>query len=91
MHLSMSGKGSGDNNAARESLFGRDKTTAARDHVLTNEAQVRANLFDYLEVFSNPHRQHASPGDRSPMQAEAKPSPRGGRRKSLGFLLKLTP
>ena len=50
---SMSGKGNCYDNAAIESFFGRYKTSAVRDHVFANEAQVRANVFDYIEVFYN--------------------------------------
>jgi len=72
MHPSMSGKGNCYDNAAMESFFGRYKTAAVRDHVFANEAQVRANVFDYIEVFYNRYRKHASLGYLSPMQAEAK-------------------
>ncbi len=68
----MSGKGNCYDNAAMESFFGRCKTAAVRDHVFTTEAQVRANVFDYIEVFYNRYRKHASLGYLSPMQAEAK-------------------
>lgn len=44
-----------------ESFFGRYKTAAVRDHA-----------FDYIEVFYNRYRKHASLGYLSPMQAEAK-------------------
>ena len=75
MHPSMSAKGNCYDNAAMESFFGRYKTAAVRDHVFTNEGQVRANVFNYTEVFYNRYRKHASLGYLSPMQAEAKFSP----------------
>ncbi len=53
-----------------ESFFGRYKTAAGRDHVFANEAQVRANVFNSIEVFYNRYRKHASLGYLSPMQAE---------------------
>ena len=34
-----------------ESFFGRYKTTAVRDWVLANEAKVRVNAFDDIEVY----------------------------------------
>ncbi len=45
-----------------------------------NETQVRANVFNTIEVFYNRYRKHASLGYLSPMQAEAKflPPPIGG-------------
>ena len=75
MHPSMSRKGNCYDNAAMESFYGRYKTAAVRDHVFVNEAQVRANVFDYIEVFYNRFRKHASLGYLSPMQAEAKNLP----------------
>jgi transposase InsO family protein len=72
MHPSMSGKGNCYDNAAMKSFSARYKTAAVRDHVFTSEAQVRANVFDYIEVFYNRYRKHASLGYLSPIQAEAK-------------------
>lgn len=72
MHPSMSAKGNCYDNAAMESFFGRYKTAAVRDHVFANEDQVRANVFNYIEIFYNRYRKHASLGYLSPMQAEAK-------------------
>lgn len=71
MHPSMSRKGNCYDNAAMESFYGRYKTTAVRDHIFTEEAQLRANVFEYIEVFYNRYRKHASLGYLSPMQAEA--------------------
>lgn len=72
MHPSMSGKGNCYDNAAIESFFGRYKTAAVRDHVFASETEVRANVFNYIEVFYNRYRKHASLGYLSPMQAEMK-------------------
>lgn len=72
MHPSMSGKGNCYDNAAMESFFGRYKTAAVRDHVFASETEVRANVFDYIEVFYNRFRKHASLGYLSPFQAEEK-------------------
>lgn len=72
MHPSMSAKGNCYDNAAMESFFGRYKTAAVRDHIFVNETQVRANVFDYIEVFYNRYRKHASLGYLNPMQAEEK-------------------
>ena len=52
-------------------VYGRYNTTAVRDHTFTDEAQLRANVFEYIEVFYNRYRKHASLGYLSPMQAEA--------------------
>ena len=72
MQPSMSRKGNCYDNAAMESFFGRYKTSSVRDHIFANEDQVRANVFEYIEVFYNRVRKHASLGYLSPMQAEAK-------------------
>lgn len=69
---SMSRKANCYDNAAMESFFGRYKTAAVRDLIFADEDQVRANVFDYIEVFYNRFRKHASLGYLSPMQAEAK-------------------
>jgi len=83
MHPSMSAQGNCYDNAAMESFFGRYKTSAVRDHVFANEAQVRANVFDYIEVFYNRYRKHASLGYLSPIQAEAKfLPPMGGKQEA---------
>ncbi len=57
---------------AMESFYGRYKTTAVRDHIFADEAELRANVFDYIEVFYNRFRKHAALDYLSPMQAEAK-------------------
>jgi putative transposase len=81
MHPSMSGKGHCYDNAAMESFFGRYKTSSVRAHVFADEAQIRANVFEYIEVFYNRFRKHASLGYLSPMQAEEKSCPPWGARK----------
>ena len=45
-----------------ESSFGHYKTSTVRDHVFDNEDQVRANVFNYIEVFYNRYRKHTSLG-----------------------------
>jgi transposase InsO family protein len=69
---SMSRKGNCYDNSAMESFFGRYKTTSVRDHVFSDEAALRANVFEYIEIFYNRFRKHASLGYLNPMQAEAK-------------------
>ena len=84
MHPSMSARGNCYDNAAMESFFGRYKTAAVRDHVFANQAQIRANVFDYIEVFYNRYRKHASLGYLSPIQAEAKFLPPMGGNQEAG-------
>ncbi len=80
MHPSMSRKGNCYDNAAMESFYGRYKSSSVRDHVFADADQLRANVFEYIEVFYNRFRKHASLGYCSPMQAEEKLlPPMGGR------------
>ena len=78
MHPSMSRQGNCYDNAAMESFYGRYKTAAVRDHIFTDEAELRANVFNYIEVFYNRFRKHASLGYLSPLQAESKNLPPRG-------------
>jgi transposase InsO family protein len=79
MKPSMSAKGNCYDNAAMESFFGRYKTSSVRGHVFADESELRANVFDYIEMFYNRFRKHSSLGYRSPMQTEEKLCPMGGR------------
>lgn len=72
MNPSMSRKGNCYDNAAMESFYGRYKTSSVRGHIFADDAELRANVFDYIEVFYNRFRKHSSLGYKSPMQAEEK-------------------
>lgn len=72
MNPSMSRKGNCYDNAAMESFYGRYKTSSVRDHVFADESELRANVFDYIEIFYNRFRKHAGLAYLSPLQAEAK-------------------
>jgi len=50
----MSRQGNCYNNAAMESFYGRYKTAAVRDHIFTDEAELRANVFEYIELLLQP-------------------------------------
>lgn len=78
MQQSMSAKGNCYDNAAMESFYGRYKTSSVRDYVFENEAEVRSNAFEYIEIFYNRFRKHASLGYKSPMQIEENFCPLGG-------------
>lgn len=79
MAPSMSGRGNCYDNAAMESFFGRYKTSSVRSHSFANQDELRANVFEYIEVFYNRFRKHAALGYVSPMQAETKIfAPHGG-------------
>ena len=66
----MSRAGNVWDNSTRESFFSTLKTerTARRTYRTRNEA--KADVFDYIERFYNPERQHSTIGYISPMQFE---------------------
>ncbi len=67
---SMSAKGNCYDNAAMESFYGRYKSSSVRGHVFDGEQEARTNAFEYIEVFYNRFRKHASLGYQSPIQFE---------------------
>lgn len=75
---SMSAKGNCYDNAAMESFFGRYKSSSVRGRVFENQDQVRSNVFEYIEIFYNRFRKHASLNYQSPMQVENFSCPHGG-------------
>lgn len=86
MNPSMSRKGNCYDNAAMESFYGRYKTSSVRDHVFADEAELRANGFDSIEILYNRFRTHSALGYLSPMQAEAKfLPPMGGRQNPIAY------
>ena len=68
----MSAKGNCYDNAAMESFYGRYKTSSVRSHIFAGEEQARITAFEYIEVFYNRFRKHASLGYQSPTEFEAK-------------------
>lgn len=70
MRQSMSSKGNCYDNAAMESFYGRYKSSSVRGQRFLNEAALRKNVFDYIEVFYNRFRKHAALGYRNPIQFE---------------------
>jgi putative transposase len=87
MQQSMSAKGNCYDNAAMESFFGRYKSSSVRDYVFADENELRANVFEYIEVFYNRFRKHSSLGYKSPVQFEGKfLTPMGVNEKASCFL-----
>jgi transposase InsO family protein len=43
-----------------ESFFGRYKTSLVRGDLFANQDEIRANVFEYIEVFYNRFRKYAS-------------------------------
>lgn len=67
---SMSKRGDCWDNAAMESFFSTLKTERLSRKVYQSRDQCRADVFDYIERFYNPRRQHSTLGYVSPMQFE---------------------
>lgn len=72
---SMSAKGNCYDNAAMESFYGRYKSSTVRGQCFDNEGAVQKNVFDYIEVFYNRFRKHASLGYKNPIQFEQQTAP----------------
>lgn len=71
MDVSMSRKGDCWDNAVSESFFSTLKTELIRRRAWASNAELRAALFDYIEVFYNRERLHSALGYLTPAQAEA--------------------
>lgn len=71
IEASMSRRGNCYDNAAMESFWGKLKSEALHHEQFTTMAKARAAVFDYIEVFYNRQRLHASLGYVSPEQFEA--------------------
>ncbi len=80
---SMSAKGHCYDNAAMESFYGRYKASSVRGYVFDNDEELRGHVFEYIEVFYNRFRKHASLGYKSPVQTEENFYPHGGKEPSL--------
>lgn len=68
---SMSKRGDCWDNAAMESFFSTLKTERLNRKIYRTRDHCRADVFDYIERFYNPRRQHSTLGYVSPMQFEA--------------------
>lgn len=71
MQPSMSRKGNGDDNAGVESFFSTLKNEGVFHRTFLDRDPSRAALFDYIELFYNRQRRHASLNDQSPVMYEA--------------------
>jgi putative transposase len=68
---SMSKRGDCWDNAAMESFFSTLKTERLSRKIYQSRNACRADVFDYIECFYNPRRQHSTFGYVSPVQFEA--------------------
>ena len=69
--VSMSRKGNCWDNAVAESFFSTLKTELVHCQPWANRLQLRAALFEYIEIFYNRRRLHSSLGYRTPAEAES--------------------
>ncbi|MFN8724586.1 MAG: IS3 family transposase, partial [Rhodospirillales bacterium] len=69
---SMSRVGNVWDNAAVESFFSSMKTERVSRKIYRTRDDARADVFDYIERFYNPHRRHSTLGYESPIAFEAK-------------------
>ena len=70
MVCSMSRKGNCWDNAVAESFFGKFKTEWVRGQVYPTRELARRDVFEYIELFYNIKRRHASLGYLSPLEYE---------------------
>ena len=66
LQASMSRRGNCYDNAVAESFFSSLKKERIRNHVYYTRDKVRADIFDYIEVFYNRARRHSHPDGMSP-------------------------
>jgi len=71
---SMSRSGNCWDNAAMESFFSSLKTERVGRKVYRSRDEARADVFDYVERFYNPTRQHSTIGYKSPIDFEREAS-----------------
>lgn len=67
---SMSRRGNCHDNAVAESFFNLLKRERIRRRVYKTRADARRDIFDYIEMFYNPKRKHATNGMLSPTEYE---------------------
>ena len=77
MLSSMSAKANCYDNAAMESFYGRFKTSTIGNRIFGHEWELRATVFEYIEVFYNRFRKHSSLGYQNPIEFEKKIAPMG--------------
>jgi putative transposase len=68
----MSRKGECLDNAVAESFFGSLKNELVRHEDYRTQAEARQSVFEYIEVFYNRQRRHASLSYMTPVEYEAR-------------------
>jgi transposase InsO family protein len=67
---SMGSKGDCFDNAVAESFFATLKKELVHRRAWPSKAELRTEVFDYIEVFYNRERRHSTLGQRSPVDVE---------------------
>ena len=67
---SMGSKGDAYDNAVAESFFATIKKELIHRRSWPTKAELRSEVFDYIEVFYNRQRRHSTLGQRSPVDYE---------------------
>lgn len=67
---SMSRRGNCHDNAVAESFFANLKTERLKRKIFKSREDARAEIFDYIELFYNPKRQHSANNGLSPVEYE---------------------
>lgn len=70
LEASMSRKGNCHDNAVAESFFSLLKKDRVKRRIFNTRDEARAEVFDYIECFYNPKRNHGTNGDLSPVEFE---------------------
>ena len=66
----MSRRGNCHDNAVAESFFQLLKRERIKRRIYSNREAARVDIFNYIEMFYNPKRQHGSNGGLSPVEYE---------------------
>jgi putative transposase len=72
MHCSMSRKGECLDNAVAESFFGSLKNELVHHEDYRTRAEARQSIFEYIEMFYNRYRRHATLNYMTPVEFEAR-------------------
>ncbi|MFW7525170.1 IS3 family transposase [Vibrio ostreicida] len=70
MEISMSRKGNCHDNAVAESFFSLLKKDRVKSKIYKTRDEARSEIFDYIECFYNPKRNHGTNGGQSPNEYE---------------------
>jgi len=70
LNVQMNRSGNYRDNAAMASFFSSLKTGRVGRKVYRSRDEARADVFDYVECFYNPNRQHSTIGYKSPIDFE---------------------